>query len=58
MLRIADKIKEYIGKFRNQCKNSELRHVYLRIFSKDFLTMEKMIKYKWSMTVNVRDVVN
>ena len=38
--------KENISKFRNQCKNVKLRHIYFRLISKDFFTMEKMFKYK------------
>ena len=38
--------KEAIGKFRNQCKNVKLRHIYFRLIHKDFFTMEKMYKYK------------
>ena len=35
-----------INKFRYQCKNVKLRHLYFRLISKDFFTMEKMFKYK------------
>ena len=38
--------KENISKFRDQCKNVKLRHIYFRLISKDFFTMEKMYKYK------------
>jgi hypothetical protein len=38
--------KENICKFRHQCKNVKLRHIYFRLISKDFFTMEKMFKYK------------
>jgi hypothetical protein len=38
--------KENIIKFRHQCKNAKLRHIYFRLISKDFFTMEKMFKYK------------
>jgi hypothetical protein len=38
--------KEDIIKFRHQCKNEKLRHIYFRLISKDFFTMEKMFKYK------------
>ena len=38
--------KEFIGKFRKQCKNVKLRHIYFRLISKDFFTREKMFKYK------------
>ena len=38
--------KENIIKFRHQCKNVKLRHIYFRLISKDFFTMEKMFKYK------------
>ena len=27
-----------IGKFRNQCKNMKLRHMYLRLVNRDFYT--------------------
>jgi hypothetical protein len=37
---------ENISKFRHQCKNVKLRHIYFRLISKDFFTMEKMFKYK------------
>jgi hypothetical protein len=37
---------ENINKFRYQCKNVKLRHIYFRLISKDFFTMEKMFKYK------------
>ena len=37
---------ENINKFRQQCKNVKLRHIYFRLISKDFFTMEKMFKYK------------
>ena len=37
---------ENINKFRHQCKNVKLRHIYFRLISKDFFTMEKMFKYK------------
>ena len=35
-----------IKKFRHQCKNVKLRHIYYRLISKDFFTREKMLKYK------------
>jgi hypothetical protein len=38
--------KEFIGTFIKQCKNVKLRHIYFRIVSKDFFTMEKLFKYK------------
>jgi hypothetical protein len=38
--------KENIIKFRKQCKNVRLRHIYFRLISRDFFTMEKMHKYK------------
>jgi hypothetical protein len=38
--------KDNIVKFRHQCKNVKLRHIYFRLISKDFFTMEKMFKYK------------
>jgi hypothetical protein len=37
---------ENIIKFRKQCKNVRLRHIYFRLISKDFYTMERMLKYK------------
>jgi hypothetical protein len=37
---------ENINKFRYQCKNAKLRHIYFRLISKDFFTMDKMFKYK------------
>ena len=45
-LGITEYNKEGIGKFRNQCKNVKLRHIYFRLIHKDFFTMEKMLKYK------------
>ena len=45
-LGLTDYNKEFIGKFRNQCKNVKLRHTYFRLIHKDFFTMEKMLKYK------------
>jgi hypothetical protein len=44
--------KENIMKFRDQCKNVKLRHIYYRLISRDFFTMEKMFKYK--MVINNR----
>jgi hypothetical protein len=38
---------ENIVKFRSQCKNLKLRHIYFRLISKDFFTMEKCINIKW-----------
>jgi hypothetical protein len=38
--------KENIIKFRYQCKNVKLRHIYYRLITKDFFTMEKMFKYR------------
>jgi hypothetical protein len=38
--------KENIIKFRKQCKNVKLRHIYFRLISKDFYTIERMYKYK------------
>ena len=37
----TDYNKEFIGKWRNQCKNVKLRHIYFRLIYKDFFTMEK-----------------
>ena len=45
-LGITDYNKECIGKFRDQCRNVKLRHIYFRLIHKDFFTMEKMFKYK------------
>ena len=45
-LGITDYNKGNISKFRYQCKNVKLRHIYFRLISKDFFTMEKMFKYK------------
>ena len=45
-LGIVNYNKEFIGKFRKQCKNVKLRHIYFRLISKDFFTREKMFKYK------------
>jgi hypothetical protein len=38
--------KNNITKFRHHCKNVKLRHIYYRLISRDFFTMEKMLKYK------------
>ena len=38
--------KNNITKFRHHCKNIKLRHIYYRLISRDFFTMEKMLKYK------------
>ena len=45
-LETIDYNKKFIGKFRKQCKNVKLRYIYFRLVSKDFFTMEKMLKYK------------
>jgi hypothetical protein len=37
---------EYINKFRHQCKNVKLRHIYFRLIMGDFFTKERMFKYK------------
>ena len=42
--------KNNIVKFRHQCKNTKLRHIQFRLLSKDFFTMEKMLKYKMVAT--------
>ena len=33
-----------ISKFRDQCKNVKLRHIYLRLVSRDFYTKERMLQ--------------
>jgi hypothetical protein len=38
--------KENVSKLRYQCKNVKLRHIYFRLISKDFYTMDKMFRYK------------
>jgi hypothetical protein len=38
--------KEFIGKFRKQCKNNKLKYIYFRLFSKDVFTMKKLFNYK------------
>jgi hypothetical protein len=45
-LGITEYNKENIIKLRQQCKNVKLRHIYSRLISKDFFTMERMFKYK------------
>ena len=35
-----------ISKFRDQCKNVKLRHIYLRLVSRDFYTKERMLRFK------------
>jgi asparagine synthetase B (glutamine-hydrolysing) len=45
-LGITDYNKGNISKFRYQCKNVKLRHIYYRLITKDFFTMEKMFKYR------------
>ena len=45
-LRTESYNKDNILKFRKQCKNVKLRHIYLRLISKEYFTMEKMFKYK------------
>ena len=42
--------KNNITKFRHHCKNVKLRHIYYRLISRDFFTMEKMLKYKMTAT--------
>jgi hypothetical protein len=42
----TDYNKEFIGRLRKQCKNVQMRHIYFRLVSKDFFTMEKMFKYE------------
>jgi hypothetical protein len=37
---------ENIIKFRYQCKNVKLRHIYFRLIMGDFFTKEKMFRYK------------
>ena len=39
-----------IGKFRNQCKNIKLRHMYLRLVHRDFYTKERMLRFRMSLT--------
>jgi hypothetical protein len=39
-----------IGKFRNQCKNIKLRHMYLRLVNRDFYTKERMLRFGMSLT--------
>ena len=39
-----------ICKFRNQCKNVKLRHMYLRLVSRDFYTKERMLRFRMSRT--------
>ena len=38
--------KDSIIRFRTQCKNVKLRHIFYRLVSRDFFTKEKMFKYK------------
>ena len=39
-----------IGKFRNQCKNIKLRHMYLRLVNRDFYTKERMLRFRMSLS--------
>ena len=39
-----------IGKFRNQCKNIKLRHMYLRLINRDFYTKERMLRFRMSLS--------
>ena len=39
-----------ISKFRDQCKNVKLRHVHLRLVSRDFYTKERMFRFRMSRT--------
>ena len=45
-LEIKNFDKNNFTKFRHHCKNVKLRHIYFRLISRDFFTMEKMLKYK------------
>ena len=38
--------KNNIIKFRHHCKNVKLRQINYKFISRDFFTMEKMLKYK------------
>jgi hypothetical protein len=42
-LETIDYKKENISKFRNQCKNVKLRHIYFRLISKDFFHYGKNV---------------
>ena len=48
--------KENIIKFRNQCGNVKLRHIYFGLISRDFFTMEKCLSIKWWTITNAKDV--
>jgi hypothetical protein len=37
-----------IVRFREQCKNVKLRHIYFRLVSRDFYTKERMLKFNMS----------
>ena len=37
-----------IAKFREQCKNVKLRHIYYRLISRDFYTKERMFRFNMS----------
>jgi hypothetical protein len=39
-------IRKIVKKIRNPCKSVTLKHIYFRLISKDFFTMENMFKYK------------
>ena len=39
-----------ISKFRDQCKNVKLRHIYLRLVSRDFYTKERILRFRMSRT--------
>ena len=43
-LEIDNFYKDDIKKFRHQCKNIKLRHIFFRLISKDFFTMDRMYK--------------
>ena len=40
--------KDQINKFRKQCKNIKLRHIYFRLISRDFYTKERMLRFRMS----------
>ena len=38
-----------LTKFREQCKNVKLRHIYFRLVSRDFYTKERMFRFRMSL---------
>ena len=49
-LGIVGNDSKQILKFRVQCKNVKLRHMYLRLVSRDFYIKERMFRFRTSIT--------